>query len=194
PKSSFEFQVAVKNDSGKNLLVSLAAQGPQNFETSFTEGYGSQELSSIPIEAGQSKDIKLKVRPPGTVKAGQYPVTMRIGAEDATAETKVVLDITGQPQLRISGRDGLLSARATAGAETRIPVVVINSGTAPAEEVELSGTGPNGWKIAFDPKTIDGIAAGENREAQALVTPPAAAISGEYQATLRAANTRGERA
>src|SRR6202011_5311712 len=103
-KSSFEFTIAVKNDSGKNLLVSLAAQAPQNFETSFTEAYGSQELSSIPIDAGQSKDVKLKVRPPSTVKAGQYPVTMRAAAEDANVDTKVALDITGQPQLSVAGR------------------------------------------------------------------------------------------
>src|SRR5436309_204914 len=45
-KTSFEYQVTIKNDSGKNLLVSLAAQGPPNFDTSFTEAYGSQELSS----------------------------------------------------------------------------------------------------------------------------------------------------
>src|SRR5438067_5951294 len=119
-KTSFEYQVSVKNDSGKNLLVSLAAQAPPNFDTSFTEAYGSQELSAIPVEAGHSKDGKLKVRPPQTVKAGKYEVTMRVTAEDATAETKVVLDITGQPQLGITGRDGVLSAAATAGKETSI--------------------------------------------------------------------------
>jgi hypothetical protein len=63
-RSSFEYQITIKNDSGRNLLASFAAQAPRNFETSFTEAYGSQELSSIPIEAGQSKDIKLKARPP----------------------------------------------------------------------------------------------------------------------------------
>ena len=193
PKSSFEFQVAVKNDSGKNLLVSLAAQGPQNFETSFTEGYGAQELSSIPIEAGQSKDVKLKVRPPGTVKAGQYTVTMRIGAEDASAETKVVLDVTGQPQLGLAGRGGVLSATATAGKETSIPIEVTNTGTAAADEVELSGSAPAGWKVTFEPKTIEGLAPGQNREVQALVTPSEKAIAGDYVASLRA-STRGENA
>src|SRR6266478_3934227 len=70
-RSSFEYQVSIKNDSGKTLLVSLAAQAPPNFDTSFTEAYGSQELSSIPVEAGQNKDVKLKVRPPQTAKAGK---------------------------------------------------------------------------------------------------------------------------
>ena len=192
-KSSFEYTIAVKNDSGKNLLVSLAAQGPQNFETSFTEAYGSQELSSIPIDAGQSKDVKLKVRPPSTVKAGQYTVTMRAAAEDANVETKVVLDITGQPQLGVAGRGGVLSASAVAGKETSIPIEITNTGTAPADDVELSGTGPSGWKVAFEPKSIEGLPPGQSREVQALVTPSEKAIAGDYVTSLRA-TARGESA
>src|SRR5215468_5514015 len=170
-KSSFEFQIAIKNDSGKRLTVALAADAPRNFETSFTENYGSQELNAVPIEAGQSKDVKLKVRPPNTIGAGRYPVTMRAAAEDATVKTDVALEITGQPKLDITGRDGLVSARATAGAETSIPVLITNSGSAPADQIELSGSGPTGWKITFEPKTIDRIAAGQTQEVQALVTP-----------------------
>ena len=32
-KSSFEYQLSIKNDSGKKLTVSLSAQAPQNFDT-----------------------------------------------------------------------------------------------------------------------------------------------------------------
>jgi uncharacterized membrane protein len=192
-KSSFEFTVAVKNDSGKNLLVSLAAQAPPNFETSFTEAYGSQELSSIPIDAGQSKDVKLKVRPPSTVKAGEYPVTMRAAAEDASVDTKVVLDITGQPQLGIAGRGGVLSATAVAGKESSIPIEITNTGTAPADDVQLSGSGPSGWKVLFEPKSLDNLAPGQSREVQALITPSERAVAGDYVTSLRA-TARGENA
>lgn len=192
-RSSFEFQVQIKNDSGKRLLVSLAADAPRNFETTFTEAYGSQELSAVPIEAGQSKDVKLRVRPPTTIDAGKYPVAVRVAAEDATAKTELSLDITGQLKLDISGREGLLSARATAGTETSIPVVITNSGTAPAERIELSGTAPTGWKITFEPKTIERIAPGQNQEIQALVTPGPKAIAGDYVTSVRAVS-RGETA
>ena len=47
------YTLTIKNDSGKKLLVSLAAQAPPNFDTSFTEAYGTQELSSIPVDAGR---------------------------------------------------------------------------------------------------------------------------------------------
>lgn len=193
PRSSFEYELDVKNDSGRNLVIALASQAPRNFETSFTEQYGSQELSSIPVDAGASKTVKLKVRPPSTAGANRYPVTARASAEDASAEATLALEISGQPQLVLSGRDGVLSGRAEAGKETSIPIVIRNTGTAPADEIELSGSAPSGWKVAFEPKTIDRIAPNEDKEAQALVTPPEKAIAGDYAPTFNVAS-RGETA
>ena len=192
-RSSFEYQLGVKNDSGKRLLVSLAAQAPQNFDTSFTEVYGTQELTAIPIDPGQSKDVKLKVRPPSTIGAGRYPVTVRVAAEDASATAEVALDISGQPKLDLSGREGLVSGRASAGVESAIPIVVSNSGTASAEGVELTGSGPSGWKVSFEPKTVERIAPGATTEVQALITPTEKAIAGDYVTVLRA-SSRGESA
>jgi uncharacterized membrane protein len=193
-KSSFEYQLKVKNDSGRNLVIALAAQAPQNFETSFTEQYGSQELNSIPIEAGQSKTVKLKIRPPSTIAANRYPVSVKATAEDATADTTVALEVTGSPRLSLSGRDGVLSGRAEAGKETSIPLLITNSGTAPADEVELSSSAPSGWKIEFDPKTVDRIPqGGQPKEVQVRVTPPEKAIAGDYAPTFNV-SSRGESA
>jgi uncharacterized membrane protein len=192
-KSAFEFQLGIKNDSGKKLTVSLSAQAPQNFDASFTEQYGSQELNAVPIDAGQTKDVKLKVTPPNTAAAGDYKVTARVGAEDATATTELGLTITGQPRLDVSGREGLVSTRAAAGKETSVPVVITNTGTAPAENIELSGSAPGGWKVTFDPKTVDRIAPNDNKEVQALITPTDKAIAGDYVTTIRA-SARGESA
>jgi uncharacterized membrane protein len=192
-KSPFEYQLAIKNDSGKKLMVSLSAQAPQNFDTSFTEGYGTQELNAVPIDASQSKNVKLKVTPPNTAAAGSYKVEARIGAEDASATADLTMDINGQPRLDISGREGLVSTRASAGKETTVPVVVTNTGTAPADAVELSASAPSGWKVTFDPKTVDRIAPNANKEVQALITPTEKAIAGDYVTTIRA-STRGESA
>jgi len=192
-KTTFEYILAVKNESGKKIVVNLSAEAPQNFEATFTEQYGSQELNSIPIEAGQSKTVKLKVRPPSTVGASRYPVSVKATAEDASAETSVALEITGQPRLSLAGRDGVLSGRAEAGKETSIPLVINNTGTAPADEIELSSSAPSGWKIEFDPKTVDRIAQNQNKEVQVRVTPPEKAIAGDYAPTFSVAS-RGENA
>jgi len=192
-KSSFEYQLGIKNDSGKKLTVSLSAQAPQNFDTSFTEQYGTQELNAVPVDAGQTKDVKLKVTPPNTAAAGDYKVTARVAAEDASAATDLEMTITGQPRLDISGREGLVSTRASAGKETSVPIVITNTGTAPADDIELTGSAPSGWKITFDPKSVDRIAPNDNKEVQALITPTDKAIAGDYVMTIRA-SARGESA
>ncbi len=193
PKSSFEYQLSIKNDSGKKLTVALAADAPQNFDATFTEQYGSQELSAVPIDAGQSKDVKLKVRPPSTVAAGKYKVTARVVTEDANVTSDLGLEISGQPKIDLAGREGVLSAKATAGQETIVPIVLTNTGDAAAEDISLAGTAPTGWKVTFDPKTVDKIAPNDTKEVQATITPPEKAIAGDYVTTLRA-NWRGDSA
>jgi uncharacterized membrane protein len=193
PKSSFDYTIAVKNDSGRNLTVSLAATAPQNFETSFTEAYGSQELSSVPVDAGASKDVKLKVRPPSSVDAGSFPIEVTATAADTTVKADLALEVVGQPRLSIAGRDGLVSARAEAGKQSTVAVTVANDGTAPADDIELSGSGPGGWKVEFDKKTIDRLAPNQTSEVNALITPTDKSLAGDYMATIRAAS-RGENA
>src|SRR6266436_5209287 len=166
-KSSFEFQLAIKN--------------------------GSPKLNALPLDPGQSKDVKLKVRPPNTIAAGKYKVMAKVSADDATATSDLALDITGQPKIDIAGREGVLSAKASAGQEASIPVILSNSGTAPAEQIELSGSAPTGWKVSFEPKAVDRIAPNETKEVQALVTPAAKAVAGDYVTTVRA-SARGESA
>jgi uncharacterized membrane protein len=193
PRSAFEYTVTVGNDSGKDLTVALSAQGPANFQTTFTEGFGSNEISSIPIEAGQTKDIKVKVTPPRDVKAGDYPVLVKVASENATAELRVTLQISGQGRLALSTKDGRLSGEAEVGKASAYTLVLSNDGTAPIEEVEMSGTVPTNWKVEFNPKTIASIAPSEKKEVQVLVTPGDKAISGDYVASFRA-NGRGETA
>ena len=193
PRSSFEYTLTVGNDSGKDLTVALAAQGPANFQSSFTEGYGSNEISSIPVEAGQTKDVKLKVSPPRDVKAGDYPVLVRVAAEGATAEMRVTLQISGQGRLALSTKDGRLSGEAEVGKASAYTLVVTNDGTAAVDEVEMSGTAPANWKLEFNPKTIASIAPNERKEVEVLVTPADKAIAGDYIASFRA-NARGEQA
>ena len=193
PRSAFEYTVTVGNDSGKDLTVALSAQGPANFQTTFTEGFGSNEISSIPIEAGQTKDIKVKVTPPRDVKAGDYPVLVKVASEGATAELRVTLQVSGQGRLALSTKDGRLSGEAEVGKASTYTLVLSNDGTAPIEEVEMSGTVPTNWKVEFNPKTIPSLAPNEKKDVAVVVTPADKAIAGDYVAAFRA-NGRGESA
>jgi uncharacterized membrane protein len=187
PKSSFDFNVTVKNESGSDMLVNLSADAPDGFTTTFKEGYGTQELTSLPFKAGESKDLTVSVKPGADATAGSVPVIMHANGDKAQAETKLTLDIAGQPALSLSGPDGRLSGQAYAGQEKSFPLVLHNSGSAPAHDVTLSASPPSGWKVTFEPKTVPEIAVDADQKVNALVTPAPKALAGDYMVTLRAA-------
>lgn len=185
-QSSFDYEFTIKNDSGKDQVVSLAAKLPEGFEPTFTQAYGDQQVNSVPIKAGESKDIKLSVRPPSDVKPGDYPIGVTAAADGLTAGAALQMQITGQPELHITGRDGILSAHAQAGRSSTIPILVSNTGGAAAHDVQLNGSAPSGWSVTFDPKSIADIEPGQQAQAQAHITPSTHSLSGDYMASLNA--------
>ena len=66
-------------------------------------------------------------------------------------ENRACAGIVGR-LLNLSGRDGLWR-RAVAAQQTSIPIVVSNTGTAPADQIALSASAPEGWKVTFEPAT-----------------------------------------
>lgn len=191
PSSSFEYSFTIKNDSGKDQTVSLNAEAPQNFQVSFTQGYGAQEISSIPIAAGQSKDLKVKFQPPSDVQAGNYTMQVTAGAGDLSATLPLTMQVTGQPRLRLSGKDDRLSAEAEAGKATTVNLILTNDGSAPAQNIQLSATPPSDWNVSFDAKTIDALGPGETKTVSATLTPSGKALAGDYMTSFRA-NAGGE--
>jgi uncharacterized membrane protein len=86
-----------------------------------------------------------------------------------------------------------LSARAVASQQSSIPIVVTNSGTAPADNIKMTATAPTGWKVTFEPASIDRLVPGKDAEVQALVTPSDKSLAGDYMMSVSAAS-RGENA
>ena len=186
PKSNFDFNVAVKNESAADTTATLRADAPAGYTTSFKEGYNTQEITSLSIKAGESKDITVSVKPSPRAAAGQVPVMLDIAGDKASVQAKLVLDISGQPAITVTGQDERLSGDAYSGQERAIPLVVRNTGTAPARGITLSASPPSGWKVTFDPKDLPEIAAGDEQKVSALVTPNAKSIAGDYMVSVRA--------
>ncbi|MDE2229696.1 MAG: hypothetical protein KGL11_11735 [Alphaproteobacteria bacterium] len=186
PTTSFKYTFHVQNDSDKDATVKLVADAPPGFQTSFTESYGTQQLSSIPIAAGKSKDLQVQVQPPDNIKAGDYPVTVHASADGAAASTRLEMQITGQPKLSLSGQGGRLSASAEAGKATAISLVVRNDGSAPAQDIHFSGSPPSDWKVDFKPDSIPALVPNQKATVQALLTPSDKALAGDYMTTFDA--------
>jgi uncharacterized membrane protein len=186
PRSAFDFRITAKNDSADNMVVTLAAQAPRGFQVVFKEGYGTQELTSLPFKAGESKELAVDVKPPPTLAAGQYPVTVLLSSERAKAETRLLLDITGQPSVTLTGENDRLSGDANAGKEKQFNFTLRNSGSAEARNIALSASAPTGWKVKFEPKDVPSLAANAEEKVVAMVTPSDKALAGDYMMTLRA--------
>jgi uncharacterized membrane protein len=185
-RSTFDFQVTVRNDSADDQLFNLIAESPAGLDTVFTESYGSQELTSLPVKAGESKDLKVSVKLPQDTPAGQYPVTVEATSARSSADTELVVDVTGQPLLALSGPEGRLSGEATAGQERGFTFKLRNTGSAPARDIRLSATSPAGWKVRFDPGQFQTIAPAAELEVSALMTPAEKAIAGDYVVSVKA--------
>jgi len=189
--TAFKYKVSVTNDSGRDATINFGADAPKDFQITFTEAYGSQQITSIPIQAGKSKDIEASVAVPHETTAGDYKLTLHARTEVTSADLPVTLTVIGQPQLSVSGEGGRLSGEAYAGQDSQLTVVLRNDGSAPAREVKLSATTPEGWKSSFDPKEVAQIAPGGSQNVKVTLTPSERAIAGDYQITARAAGTGG---
>jgi len=186
PTASFRYRVTLKNESDQDLLANLEADAPENFRVSFSTAFGGQEINSLPLKAGESKDLDVQITPPRQVEAKIYAVTLRALAGEARAELAVNLDITGQVELSLTTPEGRLSGRAYAGRENPVKLVVKNTGSAPAENLEFSSSEPSGWEVKFEPDKLEKLAPGAESEVTAKIKPSPRAVAGDYILTLRA--------
>lgn len=189
-KSSFDFQLTVKNDSPAEQVVNLAAQTPPGFDASFKQQYGSQQITSIPLKANASKVVKLSVKPPQDADAGKYKVAVLAAGADTKATTNLEMQVTGQPSLSLSGPNGRLSGDAVAGQEHSFNVAVKNTGGATADGVRLTASAPSGWKVDFTPSSFKTMAPGSSQTVEMHVTPANNAIAGDYMVNV-ASNASG---
>jgi len=184
--SSFRYRVTLRNDSDQDLLVQLDAQTPRRFQVSFTPTTGTQQVTSLPVKAGESRDMDVEVSLPQDAPAGEYRVTIRASAAGASATLPLTLEVTGRPELQVTAPDGRLSGRAYAGQETPLRIVVKNNGSAPARNVTLTSSPPSGWDVKFDPERIEEIPPKGQAEVTARLRPSPRAIAGDYMVTITA--------
>ena len=193
PTSTFSYDVSLINESGREAVARLDASAPPGFRVTFKEGYGSQELTSIPVKPGEKRNLKVSVDPGENVQAGSYEVGIQASTDESTAQLALALDVTGQPRLSFTGKDERLSLEANAGKETQVALVVENSGSAPARDIKFSGSPPSGWKVTFQPESISELAPKQKQEVTALLTPSSKAIAGDYMVTLTASGDGASR-
>ncbi len=186
PSTTFRYSANLTNKGEQETTVNLEAEAPEGFQVTFKLRFGSEEVTSFPIKAGESKSLDIEVRPPKQAQAGEYPITVRALGGQAQAVLALRAIITGQAELNVTTPDGRLSAQATAGRENTLKLKIENRGSAPARDVELSSFPPVGWSVEFDPKTIAEIAPDNFAEVTAKIKPSDKTVAGDYMMTITA--------
>jgi len=186
PSSNFDYDVTLTNESGREAVAKLDAAAPPGFRVTFKDSYGSQELTSVPVKPGEKRQLKVAVEPESDVQAGTYQVGIQASTGESTAQLGLALDVTGTPNIALTGEGERLSTEAHAGEDTPMTLVLANKGTAPAHDVKLSSSEPEGWKVTFTPERVDELAPGQMQQVKATLKPSAKAIAGDYMVTLSA--------
>jgi uncharacterized repeat protein (TIGR01451 family) len=130
----------------------------------------------------------MEVIPSRGVAAGRYDAGFEVSGEGLSGTTQLSLDVTGEPQIAIVGPQERLSGEAVAGRESSFTFTLVNTGTAPATDLELSATPPSGWTVAFEPQDVAQIAPNSTGEVNVKITPSEQAIAGDYMVSVRASN------
>ena len=184
PSTTFRYNVTLKNESTEEVPVSLLAEAPRGFQVDFK--LSGQSITSVPFGPNEAKYLSVEVRALTDVPAGTYEIGILARGGDLQATTRLVADITGQPQLLLTTPNGRLSGEARIGEQTEVKLVVRNNGSAPARNIELSASPPIGWTVEFEPKQIPELATDQLVEVTAKVQPSNQAIAGDYLVTFTA--------
>lgn len=191
PTTTFRYSAKLKNTGDEEILVNLTADTPFGFRTKFK--LSGQETTSFPLGANQAKTISIELDPIAEQQAGKYAFSVNATGGDMQASLDLEAEVTGQHDISVTGTDGRLSGKATAGKGTALPILITNKGTAAALGIEMSANAPAGWTVEFDPEVIPEVPAGDQVEVKATIIPAEKAVAGDYMVTIKAKPIEGAR-
>ena len=181
----FEFSVEVDSKLEEDSIFDLFAEGPEGWTINFKPAYESKFISSLRIKANQSQTVAVQVKPPASAQEGEYPVKIRVAANDAKAEAELDVILTGTYGLEVGTASGLLSLDARQGKPSTISFYVKNTGSAVNNQIKFMSFKPENWKVEFEPETIDAIAPGDLKQVDVKITPYEEALVGDYSVSLK---------
>jgi len=187
--TTFRYNATLRNEGDEDLSVNLVADAPPGFQVTFK--LTGQDVTSIPVAANESKRLSIEVRAFVEVPAGAYQVNVLAQGGEARATTTLTAEVTGKPDLTVTTPDGRLSSKAYAGDETPLTLVLRNTGSAPARNIELSASSPSGWSVEFEPEQIAEVASYQQVELTVKIRPAEQAVAGDYVVTVRARPEEG---
>ena len=187
----FEYEVQIAYKGGDEpKYFDITADVPDGFIYQIEKSYGDTEIPGLTLDPAKAyTPEKLKVSVLAFVDPGEYTITLRAFSDDLSKSLELKAIVTAVYNIEITTPDGRLNTEATANKESLFTMIVTNTGTADLEQIKLDSSirgAPSGWDITFDPKEIDTLPVGVERDVKVTIKPPPKTISGDYEINLSA--------
>lgn len=182
--STFRFQTTLHNRTAEAQPYGLRAQAEPGWTVQFNADGNS--VTAVEVEANEEKSIQVNVQPPPSVKEGTYKIPLQAFNNSTSAEVELEVVITGTYGLELTTPNELLSTEITAGSERTVDLVLRNTGSAPLENIELSGQAPMQWDVTFEPSEVERLEAGDSTTVKAQIKADSKALAGDYVTRISA--------
>lgn len=183
---TFTFNVILTNNTPEKTSFNLSTEAPEGWEVTAQPSTESR-ATTVSVDGGETATISVSANPPDQIPAGTYPLKVKAAGAGNNAEAELTAEITGSFTVELTTPTERLSTDAVAGKRTDLTLEIRNTGASALSNVTLSETAPEGWKVTFEPKSIESIEAGKTAKATARVTPSAESVAGDYVLNLTAA-------
>lgn len=183
--ATFTFNLDIENDTPADVTLELFAIGPEGWQVQ-AQPSGQRQASSVTVTAGGTSRITVTANAAVDTTAGDYELLATASGGGHQLQVPLLVRITGTFDMALTTAEERLNAEVSAGEPSQLPLVVVNTGTAPLRGVELSATAPSGWEVTFAPEGIDVVDANTTTEVVATITPAGNAIAGDYVISFRA--------
>lgn len=188
PGDSFSFRFDLANQSDQDRVVNFEATTPKDWTVTFKPGYESRQITSLPLKGNASQTITMDVSAPRRLDAGEYKLVVRAIADSDRVEVPLSIIVAGNPSLSLGTASGQLNARATVDAESKMTLIVKNTGSALLQNISLSASKPDGWDVNFNPDKIESLPVGQTTEVNVTLKPSNRALAGDYLVTMTASS------
>lgn len=186
--TSFSFNTTLVNNGASSKNYSLSAEAPQGWQVTFNTSSDSTQVASVPVDAGGSEGLTVKVTPSENVESGDYTINCTAVSADETLNLELKVTITGTYAVVLTTPSGNLSLDAYAGEETPVTMSIQNTGNVDLTNLQLSSSASTDWNVRFDETTIETLEAGATKEVTAYIQPSEDAIIGDYVTALTVSN------
>ena len=178
-------------------IFDIIVEYPEGWFAAATPAYQKEtEITAVKLKNSTEENLRVVAVPLIDMEPGEFDikVTIKSSIEDDPLEGSVEFKaiIISTYEMNLKTKTGRLSTDVTSGKDNHYKLIITNNGSANIENISLTSSEPEGWKITFDTDEIEVLEAGEDIEIDANISPADKAIAGDYIVNFSANSDNAE--